>query len=312
MKILNAIVLILLVGALSFGVYVMWLNFPGESKTYKPFSANTSDYLPKLEGFNASSKIVQFYPNMRYRDKRISYNLGSACTTVKWDNTNRAFGILSERTVLDFYQSEGKPEIEILCSDVSPKSEEKGHFIAGEGGPSEIINTTNFAVIFSGRISLYRDEKCDEPKIAIHEILHSLGFDHYNSTKSILYPTTGCDQQIDEEIIDIINKLYFIDSLPDLLIESITASKTGRYLNFNITISNIGLADSDNAKLTLYSEEKKVGNFTLGNLEIGTKRILSVQNTKLPSRSDIIEFVVESDDSRELDLNNNRAELTLS
>ena len=100
--------------------------------------------------------------------------------------------------------------------------------------------------------------------------------------------------------------------MPDLLIESITASKTGRYLNFNITISNIGLADSDNAKLTLYSEEKKVGNFTLGNLEIGTKRILSVQNTKLPSRSDIIEFVVESDDSRELDLNNNRAELTLS
>ena len=310
MKILNAIVLLLLLGALSLGAYVMWLNLPGESKVYKPFSANLTKSVPELEEVNASSEIVQFYPNMRYRDRRISYNLGSACTTTKWDTINRAFAIISERTILEFYQSEGEPDINVLCSDVSPKSEEKGHFIAGEGGPSEIVNTTNFAVIFSGKISLYRDEKCEEPKIAIHEILHSLGFDHYNNTNSILYPITGCEQEIDEEIVRIIDKLYSFNALPDLIIEDVKANQAGRYLNFNITISNMGFADSENAMLNVYAGEKKIENFTLGDLEIGTKRILSVQNAKVPSGSDTILFSVMSDDSNELDFGNNRVEMS--
>jgi len=310
MKILDVLALLLLIGALCIGGYVMWINLPINDRTYVPFSANFTSSLSELERVNASNEIVQFYPNMRFKNKNISYRLESICTQKKWDNIEKAFAILSERTALSFYPSRENPEIKVLCSEISPKSEEKGHFIAGEGGPSEIINTTNFAVILNGRISLYKDEVCDEPKIAIHEILHALGFDHYNNTDSILYPITGCNQEIDDEIIEDINRLYSFESLPDLVIESINANRTGRYLNFDINVSNIGLADARGANLDVYANDDKIANFTLEDMEIGMRRMLFVKNVRLPGSSDSIAFVVELEDKRELNLDNNRAELS--
>jgi len=303
MKILDFLALILLVIALGMGVYLMWLNLDLGGEFYDSFSAEDTQ---RENVSGVSGEIVQFFPNMRYRDRTISYRLESVCTQTKWTNIQRAFSIISERTSLEFYSSKTNPEIIVLCSGVSPNADEEGHFIAGEGGPSKIVNTTNFAVILSGKISLYRDEKCDEPKIAIHEILHALGFDHYNNSKSILYPVTGCDQEIDGEIINDINGLYSVDSLPDLTIENLIVNLTGRYLNFNMTVTNVGLADSKNARADLYADSKKVANFTLEDLEIGTKSLLTVQNVKLPRGVDGLVFVVSSDDAGELNLVNNR------
>ena len=310
MRVFELLVLLMLGVALGLGVYIMWDGIFAESKVYKPFSANFSGPLEELSDINAADKIVQFYPNMRFKDRSISYRLESACPQTKWATIEKAFEILSERTVLSFYHSADNPEIRVLCSEVSPESKEKGHFIAGEGGPSEIINTTNFAVILNGRISLYKDEMCDEPKIAIHEILHVLGFDHYNNAGSIMYPTMGCNLEIDREIIDDINRLYYLDSFPDLAIDDIEANKTGRYLNFDINISNIGLADSIGARLEVYVGEEKIANFTVGALEIGMKKMLFIQNVKLPRSSESVTFVVKSDDPRELTLENNRAEIS--
>lgn len=310
MKIFEGLILLMLAVALGLGVYIMWGGIFAESKTYKPFSANFSGPLEELSEINAPDKIAQFYPNMRFKDRNISYRLESACTQTKWATIEKAFAILSERTVLSFYHSADNPEIRVLCSEVSPESKEKGHFIAGEGGPSEIVNTTNFAVILNGRISLYRDEICDEPNIAIHEILHALGFDHYNNAGSIMYPTMACNLEIDQEIIDDINRLYYLDSLPDLAIDRIEANKTGRYLNFDINISNIGLADSIGASLEIYAGEARIANFTVGALEIGMKKMLFVQNVRLPRNSDTITFVVKSNDLTELTLENNRAEIS--
>lgn len=309
MRVLDGLVLAMLVAALGIGVYVMWEEIFPESRIYRPFSASFTGSMEGLSEVNAPGKIVQFYPNMRFKNKSISYRLESACTQTKWANIEKAFAILSERTVLSFYRSADNPEIRVMCSEVFLESKEKGHFIAGEGGPSEIVNTTNFAIILNGRIALYRDEVCDEPKIAIHEILHALGFDHHNNSESILYPTTGCNQEIDREIIEDINRLYSFDSLPDLAIEQLEANKTGRYLNFDINISNIGLADSAGASLEVYAGEERVANFTIGALEVGMRKILSVQNVRLPRSSGVIIFTVKSDDSAELTLGNNRAEM---
>ena len=306
-KFSNVIILLFLCALLIFGLYSMYLNLPIGTKIYKPFSGNVS-YLPEIV-INGSGEVVQFYPNMRYSDRIISYKIESACSEKKSNDIVMAFAAISEKTILDFYQSDDNPEIKILCSDVAPLAEEKGHFVAGEGGPSEIINTTKFSVILSGKIALYRENKCDKPNVAIHEILHALGFDHINSLKSILYPITSCDQQIDLGVVDLINKLYSIDSLPDLAIDALDASSEGRYLNFNINILNIGLAKSSWAELNLYSDNEKIANFSLGDVEIGEKRILMVENLRLPSREDNIMFVVESS-SRELTLDNNRIEVS--
>jgi hypothetical protein len=313
MKILDFIVLLLLLGALGFGAYVFWLNFPGEPEEYASFVSNFSGIIEKqTENVNASNTLVQFYPNMRYADKNISYRLESACTSEKWEDIKSAFEILSERTILTFYEAREKPEIKVLCSEAVMEAEEAGHFIAGEGGPSEIINTSNYAVILNGKISLYRAERCGEPKIAIHEILHALGFDHYNNTNSIMYPITGCNQEIDEEIVEDINNLYSTKSLPDLAIESITANKTGRYLNFDINISNDGLKDSKWAELNIYSGNEEIANFTIGELEIGMKKMMFVQNVLLSGDSDRLEFVIDSKNEGELSLKNNRAEISLA
>ena len=306
-KFSNVIILLFLCALLIFGLYSMYLNLPIGTKIYKPFSGNVS-YLPE-NVINGSGEVVQFYPNMRYSDRIISYKIESACSEKKSNDIVMAFAAISEKTILSFYQSDDNPEIKVLCSDIAPLAEEKGHFVAGEGGPSEIINTTKFSVILSGKIALYRENKCDKPNVAIHEILHALGFDHINSLKSILYPITSCDQQIDLWVVDHINKLYSIDSLPDLAIDALDASSEGRYLNFNINILNIGLAKSSSAELNLYSDNEKITNFSLGDVEIGEKRILMVENLRLPSREDNIMFVVESS-SRELTLDNNRIEVS--
>lgn len=304
MKALEIFVLMVLTASLCAGIYVMLINLPMGEREYSSFSANLSG-----SQIYASGEITQFYPNMRYRSNNISYRLESTCPQAKWVDIERAFNILAERTGLSFYHSKDNPEIKVMCSELAPKSEEEGHFIAGEGGPSEIIDTGKFAVIFSGRIALYREEICSEPKVAIHEILHAMGFNHYNDSSSIMYPISNCLQDIDQEIVDDIKRLYSVKTLPDLAIESISANTTGRYLNFDVNVSNIGLDDSEGAQLVIYTDDEKIANFTLGDLEIGVRRILSVQNVRMPGGTDSVVFLVESDDAGDLNTENNRAEL---
>ena len=308
MRIVDVIVLLLLIIALGLGAYVFWLMTPNENVAYQQIQQNLPSSIAGQQE-EASGNVVQFYPNMRFRDKNISYRLESTCTQDKWIDIQRAFDVISEKTVLSFYNTKEEPEIKVMCSEIAPKAEERGHFIAGEGGPSEIINTSNYAVIINGKISLYRGERCQEPKIAIHEILHALGFEHYNSTTSILYPITGCQQQIDQEIIDDIDRLYKAKSLPDLTIKGVSANRTGRYLSFEINISNEGLKNSENSELEVYAGNEKVTNFTIGKLDIGTKKTLIVSNAKLPRTFEGLSFAVNSEEG-ELTLANNRIEMS--
>lgn len=313
MKVLYMVVFVMLVAALGFGVYLMWMNFPFGSVSYNPFSANLSSRIAPQLSFGATEG-AQFYPNMRFRDRSISYRLESICTQKKWDDVNRAFELLEEKTILHFYSLKEGAEISIFCSELPPEpAERKGHFIAGEGGPTEIMNMSTFSVIFGGKISIYRDEPCDEPKIALHEILHALGFDHHNDTKSTMYPITGCNQQLDQYIIDDINRLYRIDSAPDILIEEISANKTGRFLNFYISVSNYGLKEAENVTLYVYSDGLLVGNFPLERLDIGMKKKLAVQNVRMPMDSEKVAFeVYPGKGEKEISMENNRIEIAIA
>jgi hypothetical protein len=126
-----------------------------------------------------------------------------------------------------------------------------------------------------------------------------------------MYPTTSCDQEIDQYIIDEINSLYREDSFPDLAIESISANKTGPYLNFEIGIVNLGLQDSNDFTLIVKADDKDVKEFPLAELEIGTRNILTVNNVAIPRGSSKIKFVIVSSDF-ELSKENNIAETRLA
>ena len=303
MKFLDILILLLLLTLLGGAVYLLWLNMPSKSVEYEDFLLNVSEHV--------YSEGIQFYPNMRYRDRAINYGISSNCDAGRKSDAEKAFLFISENTILSFYNAgDGNAEIKVLCSDVSPKPEEKGHFVAGEGGPSEIINTTNYAVILSGKVSLFRRNDCDKPNVAIHEILHALGFNHEDNQKSIMYPLTKCDQEMSNSIINEINRIYKTDSLTDLAIEKVSANKTSVYLNFDISIANLGLKDSDSSKLIVYAGKEIIKDYELEEIDIGTRKVLTVVNLRIPRDTGSISFEVTSSE-KELDLTNNNVEMKL-
>ena len=243
---------------------------------------------------------------------RISFYVEPACSAKKDAEIRSALGTIAENTVLIFYENPDDPELRYLCSEVAPKPEERGHFIAGEGGPSKIINTSIYAVILSGKVSLFRSDKCVKPQIALHETLHALGFDHNNADQdSIMYPITRCQQTLDQYLIDEIDRVYSVESKPDLAIENINANKTGRYLNFDLVVANIGLEDADESIVKVIVDNEEINDFDLGSMSIGTRRFLNVKNLRIPRNTDEIVFIVELTQGSEISTSNNIARLNV-
>ena len=284
MKVMDVLSVIFLFIVLFIALFILWYNLPGVPIEFQEYKFNVSGSLP--------GKSYQFYPNMRYPDRVIGYS-DEACSHEKKRDFERAIEVIEQNTILDFTKS-NSPQIVVFCSDISPKPEEEGHFIAGEGGPTEIVNASKYAVILAGKISLYRPESCDKPQVAIHELLHALGFDHNNNEKSIIYPVTNCNQELDQEIINEINFLYSDLSYADLLIEDLQANKSGRYLNFDIVIANHGLRKAENFTLNLKIGGAIINSFNIGKLDIGSKKSLSVSNLKIPRNTQEIIFEVKS------------------
>ena len=303
MKFFDLIILLLLVILLALSLYLLWFNIPTKPIKFEEYFFNATEK-------SVPPQYVQFYPNMRFRNKEINYSVSDKCDAKKLEEIEDAFSLISSKTILEFSEVNNNGEIKVFCSEISPTPEEEDHFIAGEGGPSEIIDVENYAVIFSGKISLFRNSNCQTPNIAIHEILHALGFDHNNNQRSIMYPITDCSQIIDQYILDEIDKLYTIKSFPDLTIERISAEKSGVYLKFKITIANLGLKDSSNSVLTIYSDDKLVKEFDLESFDIGARKILTVDNLRISRSSTSVSFEIKSSEN-DLNRENNMAEITL-
>ncbi len=297
------LLIFVLFGMIVFGLFVLFLNLPSNE------SAEFEDYSANVVSFDVSDG-GQFYPNMRYRGNRISYEIEQACDEIKEDEAIGAFGILESRTILEFYPSSSNPELRILCSNVAPEPENEGFFVAGEGGPSKVINSSRYSIILEGKISLFRDSNCEKPQIALHEVLHSLGFDHNNNTASIMYPTTNCQQQLDNYIVEEINRLYSVKSASDLIVSEVNANKTGRYISFDAVVSNIGLKEASSAYLKVYTGGEEAKAFDLENVGIGVRKVLNVHNLRGSKDFNTIRFVVETPDE-EITLDNNEVVLNL-
>jgi hypothetical protein len=303
----SVLFLIILIAGLIYACYYLYQYWPREPVTLevigdKPVSVQNG----------VPSK--QFYERMRYTDKKISYFLANSCSSTSKNNMLVAMQNLESLTVLEFVKgNKSKSEIKILCSDVAPEAGEENHFVAGEGGAKRVLNSSLYSVILEGQISLFREETCSEPKVATHELLHAIGFDHNNNIKSILYPTLKCDQEIDVEIIDSINRLYSVKSLPDLIIHSTAATKSGRYLNFHIEILNQGLITSSPANLDIYANDEFVEKFEIGAISIGARKIFDVENLRVHGSTNKIKFRVDNQNLiEELDEQNNEVVLQLN
>jgi hypothetical protein len=227
-----------------------------------------------------------------------------------------AFKIFHNETkIITFHEiSNDSADILVGCSKDFVEVQER-HFAAGEGGPSIIINTSGFKTIEQGKISLYKDQRCESPVVEIHELGHVFGFDHSENPKSIMYNISNCGQKITPDMIEIVNKLYSIEPLPDARISELVAYKKGRYLDFNITILNDGLLPIENISLSIFSgeDEDEIEKIDLGRIGIGFGRTLRATNIKLSSRNDKeIKFVVDHENKvKEFRENNNEARMII-
>ena len=278
-------------------LFLVWILF---YQTYLseniPFQTLNKQGLPIISNISGQEDYPQgmmFYENLRFKQKTISYSIDDSCSEKRANDAITAFDILDNSSVLDFIEKEDG-EIFVSCSTDMPQVDEK-HFVVGEGGPTSIINATNFNVIADATILLYEDSKCQNPIVAIHEILHALGFKHSSNENSIMYPVSNCKQQIPPEIFERMDILYHYPTLPDLAITRIDAVKKGFLLDFTVTVMNTGLDDAPNATLLVYSGNKGIFTYDLRSLEIGVGKVITARNIRLLGGNESVTFAVDRD-----------------
>lgn len=258
LRMISSIFFILLV----FGMLILYWFLPGQSVIF-----NIGQYYHDNFTLNNSAlESMQFYSKMRFPNQNISYKIDN-CTLQKKDNMERAFEILESVTILNFYPVESNEEISVTC-DSQVKIKE-GLFIAGEGGPTNITKTANFNVIFHGNILLIRDSKCPNPNVALHELLHVLGFDHSDNPKNIMYEISLCEQSIGKDIPLLINELYSLPTLTDLDFGNVSAFMHQRYLDLNMSIQNNGFKNSEKFTVTISTDGRKIKEIDFKALSVG-------------------------------------------
>lgn len=254
---------------------------------------------------NAGSESMQFYPNMRFPTNELTYRI-EKCTLQKENDMKLAFQIIADKTSLEFFQVKSNEEIYVTCD--SKTKIEDGLFIAGEGGPSNITQTDLFNVISKGNILLLRDSACPNPNIALHELLHVLGFDHSTNKNNVMYPVTNCKQTIGDDTIEVINSLYSTKSNPDLAFTNIEANKQGVYFNTEINIINQGLKKSGKAQIIIYGDGNEIKRIDLAPIEVGYGRAIKLTNILVLSKLNSVEFVIDAP-FEEIDKENNHINL---
>lgn len=148
---LKALLAVLFV-LLALGLLFIYLFMPFNSIEFFSNSGNSN--------FSLNSSIpseMQFYPNLRYPYSNISYEIdASLCTIKKQDDMTRAFGIIQNITILNFYKADSEPEILITCDDKVVV--QKDYFVAGEGGPVNIIQSGELNVITEEKFFFSRNQ----------------------------------------------------------------------------------------------------------------------------------------------------------
>ena len=314
-RILMGIITLILLAVLFASFYFLYLNLPGPSQ-----DLNININQPSKN--NQPTQANQFYPNMKFNHNTITYGVNQDCTQIQKQRIVSGFTEINKAVpIIKFQSSFSDPDIEVSCSEEQKKNTEydgKKYFIAGEGGAKEIIQTGNHHIITEGIVYLFKENKkaikCDYPNIEVHEILHVLGFDHTDNEESIMFPfLTDCDQTLDQSIIQELNRLYSENNLPELSFESFTASKSGRYIDFNLTIRNSGSINSQPFVLAILDNEDVIETREIDSINFGAGITLSTTNLKLKRKNpDTIKFILDRENKiKEINEDNNIAEINL-
>ena len=257
---------------------------------------------------------------MKFNHNSISYEIDLACSGEERGRMISAFDDLASKVgLISFNEVLSDADIDVSCSGGEKESLDKEHFIAGEGGAKEIIQTERYNIISDGIVILHNGLKnsleCDWSNVELHELIHVFGFQHSEDPKSLMYPyLEDCDQRLDDSIINELKRLYSETNLADLYFDKVSAVKKGRYLDFNLTIKNSGTINSEATQFSILDNGNLVESFDLGEISYGAGISVEIKNLKLGSRNpDEIRFVIDREDIvDEYDSENNVATVNLS
>ncbi len=319
LKFLYVAIFIVIIFLIFYLLYLVYMEIPGNPENLEVIIRNN---LRNNSQNESQVSNLQFYPNMKFNHNNISYLIYPDCDESKKARILRAFGLISDQTgIISFVQVNQNPDIEIICSenkDYEPESN-KGFFIAGEGGAKEIIKTGYYNIITNGTVFLYkypfRTSECNLPVVEIHEILHVFGFDHSEDTDSLMNPViSSCRQKLDSSIISELKRLYSGKNLADLEIQDLKVIKTGRYIDYNVTIKNSGVIDAESVNLSILDDGELVESRQIGDLNFGAGITIMVENLKLIHRNPMeIEFIVDRENKiKESNKDNNIVEIKIN
>lgn len=277
---------------------------------FVPF--NTINFEIKSGNYNFSiiegNKSMQFYPNMRFPGTEISYRIFD-CPLQKENDMEYAFNIVENITPLFFYPVDNNEDISVTCEDKNIVH--NGLFTAGEGGPINVTVAGEFNVITHGDILLIRESSCPKPNVAIHELFHVLGFEHSANSENIMYNISRCDQTIGQDMLQLIDNLYSVQSKPDLIFEDASAEMSGRFLNLNMTVANAGLSNAGPSTITIYADGNVIKEIDLDSLAIGHGRIITMENIFITQISVKELELVINNNFGELSKDNNKIKLEI-
>ena len=299
-----SVVLVFLLLIFSFA-FVIENTFRGNVKL-------TTNYVePEKVAIIDYGAVPVFGENLRFNHNLISYSIDEGCDSERRGDMRSAFNIFSSKVkIVSFYEVEADGDIMIGCSNEFIELSDR-LFAAGEGGPSRIINTSGFKLIEEGKVILYNGRDCDYPFVALHGVVHVVGFDHSADPNNIMFNVSDCGQRMSDDMIELMVQLYSIEALADARISNLDAVLHGAYLDFNISVLNEGLVDIDGFDLDIVADGDVVESLDLGRLEVGFGRTLKVQNMRVGWGVEEVGFVLDpSDKVRELNEGNNAVILT--
>jgi|GEM_PF-2844705 len=176
------------------------LDLDGNSSYYSkiPILINSSDF------------DIEVFDYFRFASSTIKYRYEEECNWVQSNRLEEAIEILEEKTILNFRETSGEPELYIHCYEGQRKTEDG--LKLGEGSPLFYENISN--TLINSSIDLYSKRKAvhclNYPVTEIHEILHALNFGHINDSNSIMHPGMEGElcPELDEEVINCLETIY--------------------------------------------------------------------------------------------------------
>lgn len=203
------------------GVFLFWLflsdDVPSENNI-NPTNQNQSED-EEVEPLSYETEIIKTGDNSEYpywKSLPIHYYFSneSSCNKEQKERLLYGFRIITRETddAISFYEERSDKSIEIDC--YPELIDEEGFAVAGEGAS---YFEDSKEIVF-GTIDLYYVD-CSEyecqggyPDTEIHEILHTLGFDHVTDRRSIMNARgDGVNRELDLEVINCLKRIYFKD-----------------------------------------------------------------------------------------------------